>query len=141
MDNYRDSYFIGYLFNTPYIVEDGDKITITFDLLENKGVFTDDVYDENFYISGINFTIDLPFKIIDGNYEKLENGKAIWRYTWDNLPSSTWIKFDKSRTSDGIDIKTDKTSGNIVYILGTIFAIILLIGGYVYYQFKKHNDI
>ena len=80
----------------------------------------------------VNFEINIPYKVIDGNYDKEENGV----YTW---------TINKGESLKGINISYS-TNENIfdkiplsIWIISSIIFVILLISVYVYIKYKLNS--
>ena len=131
---YSESYFLHYLFEKPTISETKGIITIKYKLLDDKGVFTDEPFDSEFYVSPIKINIKVPFKLLGGNFEEYDSAlnTLSWVYNYDNIKDEIWFKFDKNIFVNGTIEEKMVQNNWYIYILFLIPVIIVGVSIYVY---------
>lgn len=150
IEEWLDSHFVKTIFYKGTIEHNDDLITISFKLNNENGYLSPNISDPNFYLSPILINITIPFKIVDGNYDLINDNTLIWNYNGINISDELKFTFNKNLLKDGtkIDIsnnkiiKTNKNNIiNIIYILVGIFGIIFLGIFLIYKTYRKKNKI
>ena len=131
-DNFKNnSIIVNEMFEDISIIDNGKVVSIHLKPVSNFKYFVESsMYSSLLDI--VNFEINIPYKVIDGNYDKEENGV----YTW---------TINKGESLKGINISYS-TNENIfdkiplsIWIISSIIFVILLISVYVYIKYKLNS--
>jgi hypothetical protein len=85
-------------------------------------------------LDSVNISITLPFKVIENNADIVDEntGTYTWNYTKNESGKNIELIFDTSKIAS-------KPVSNIVYIIFGVVSVILAIGIYIYYSYKKNS--
>ena len=116
------------MFEDISIIDNGKVVSIHLKPVSNFKYFEESSMYSSL-LDKVNFEINIPYKVIDGNYDKEENRV----YTW---------TINKGESLKGINISYS-TNENIIdkiplsiWIISSIIFVILLISVYVYIKYK-----
>lgn len=131
-DNFKNnSIIVNEMFEDISIIDNGKVVSIHLKLVSNFKYFEESSMYSSL-LDKVNFEINIPYKVIDGNYDKEENGV----YTW---------TINKGENLKGINISYS-TNENIfdkiplsIWIISSIIFVILLISVYVYIKYKLNS--
>lgn len=131
-DNFKNnSIIVNEMFEDISIIDNGKVVSIHLKPVSNFKYFKESSMYSSL-LDKVNFEINIPYKVIDGNYDKEENGV----YTW---------TINKGENLKGINISYS-TNENIfdkiplsIWIISSIIFVILLISVYVYIKYKLNS--
>ncbi len=131
-DNFKNnSIIVNEMFEDISIIDNGKVVSIHLKPVSNFKYFEESSMYSSL-LDKVNFEINIPYKVIDGNYDKEENGV----YTW---------TINKGENLKGINISYS-TNENIfdkiplsIWIISSIIFVILLISVYVYIKYKLNS--
>lgn len=131
-DNFKNnSIIVNEMFEDISIIDNGKAVSIHLKPVSNFKYFEESSMYSSL-LDKVNFEINIPYKVIDGNYDKEENGV----YTW---------TINKGENLKGINISYS-TNENIIdkiplsiWIISSIIFVILLISVYVYIKYKLNS--
>ena len=131
-DNFKNnSIIVNEMFEDISIIDNGKVGSIHLKPVSNFKYFEESSMYSSL-LDKVNFEINIPYKVIDGNYDKEENGV----YTW---------TINKGENLKGINISYS-TNENIfdkiplsIWIISSIIFVILLISVYVYIKYKLNS--
>lgn len=131
-DNFKNnSIIVNEMFEDISIIDNGKVVSINLKPVSNFKYFEESSMYSSL-LDKVNFEINIPYKVIDGNYDKEENGV----YTW---------TINKGENLKGINISYS-TNENIIdkiplsiWIISSIIFVILLISVYVYIKYKLNS--
>lgn len=131
-DNFKNnSIIVNEMFEDISIIDNGKVVSIHLKPVSKFKYFEESSMYSSL-LDKVNFEINIPYKVIDGNYDKEENGV----YTW---------TINKGENLKGINISYS-TNENIfdkiplsIWIISSIIFVILLISVYVYIKYKLNS--
>jgi hypothetical protein len=125
---------MNYFFSDVSMNKNGNTVTLDF-ISNSTNELLDENKDEGAILNSAKITISLPFKVTENNADvtNKKDNSYTWNYSNNVQDKSIHLVFDTSKKHINISIPS------WVFVLSGIIGVIIILGIYVYYRYRKNS--